>query len=543
VPYKNISELPAQVKSLPTGAQHLWMNAYNFAHKDKKRFPDASARSTYAWGAVKRIYKKSASGKWVKKSLQRPRTDEERAKAHFNISDDEWDKLSPEEKKKYIDKLPPRGTRLEGTDAEREQWELMFRDPESPEEWVRLLFQISKEQWEELTPEEQQIFIQNVPVKLSVQYSSPLFTSGAPFNWQRVGDVLKITGTLIAEGTWTGIDGHTVYYPRAIFPDATPNILSASIKRGHEMDEDAVVGFVSASRFLDDRIDIEGIIYDPTTIQDIELNNLTGISMEADVNADWDESKGCHVANSINLLKATLVERPACDSCRVSTTSHITLESRVKEKRKRKMDEFMLLYAKPSENDFFGLIEEKLRNAKVEDEAITTAMTVLREAVKVPYPYFPAPEAAATSKLSDLQGKVDTLANEKKTLESQLATKTTELDGKIAEITTKDTEITDLKAKNQSLCTQLEDIKKSEVTSLLGRIKEVDKDFNEKELLEGVDSADMQKTLLSKYLGSILKLSKRTNLSVGAGSVTEDKVSQVLLNMGITDIKGFIERQ
>jgi len=40
----------------------------------------------------------------------KPRSDAERAKAHFNISDEEWDKLSDEEKQAYIDKLPERGS-------------------------------------------------------------------------------------------------------------------------------------------------------------------------------------------------------------------------------------------------------------------------------------------------------------------------------------------------------------------------------------------------------------------------------------------------
>jgi len=41
---------------------------------------------------------------------QGPRSEEERAKAHFNISDEEWKKLSEKEKQAYIDKLPPRGS-------------------------------------------------------------------------------------------------------------------------------------------------------------------------------------------------------------------------------------------------------------------------------------------------------------------------------------------------------------------------------------------------------------------------------------------------
>jgi len=39
-----------------------------------------------------------------------PRSDEDRAKAHFGISDEEWDRLSDEQKKALIAKLPPRGT-------------------------------------------------------------------------------------------------------------------------------------------------------------------------------------------------------------------------------------------------------------------------------------------------------------------------------------------------------------------------------------------------------------------------------------------------
>lgn len=39
-----------------------------------------------------------------------PRTEEERARSHFNISKEEWEKLSEEEKQAYIDKLPPRGS-------------------------------------------------------------------------------------------------------------------------------------------------------------------------------------------------------------------------------------------------------------------------------------------------------------------------------------------------------------------------------------------------------------------------------------------------
>jgi len=39
-----------------------------------------------------------------------PRTEAERAKAHFNLSDEDWGALSDEEKQEYVDKLPKKGS-------------------------------------------------------------------------------------------------------------------------------------------------------------------------------------------------------------------------------------------------------------------------------------------------------------------------------------------------------------------------------------------------------------------------------------------------
>ena len=39
-----------------------------------------------------------------------PRSEAERAMSHFKLTEEEWGKLSDEEKQEYIDKLPPRGS-------------------------------------------------------------------------------------------------------------------------------------------------------------------------------------------------------------------------------------------------------------------------------------------------------------------------------------------------------------------------------------------------------------------------------------------------
>lgn len=61
-PYKNITELPEQVKVLPSDGQKLWMRVFNQSYPKGEDY----ARKV-AWSVVKKIYKKD-SDKWVKKS-------------------------------------------------------------------------------------------------------------------------------------------------------------------------------------------------------------------------------------------------------------------------------------------------------------------------------------------------------------------------------------------------------------------------------------------------------------------------------------------
>jgi hypothetical protein len=78
---------------------------------------------------VKNNLKESVIKETIKEVLlEQARTDAERAKAHFNISDEEWNKLSDEEKQAYIDKLPPRGS------AEMREQEGEEPVPETPKE-------------------------------------------------------------------------------------------------------------------------------------------------------------------------------------------------------------------------------------------------------------------------------------------------------------------------------------------------------------------------------------------------------------------------
>jgi len=52
-----------------------------------------------------------------------PKTDEERAKTHFKISDEKWEELPDEKKEEYIKKLPPRGSGREENQDEYQEKE------------------------------------------------------------------------------------------------------------------------------------------------------------------------------------------------------------------------------------------------------------------------------------------------------------------------------------------------------------------------------------------------------------------------------------
>ena len=103
------------------------------------------------------------------------------------------------------------------------------------------------------------------------------------------------------------------------------------------------------------------------------------------------------------------------------------------------------------------------------------------------------------------------------------------------ELTKKDEEIT-------KLSEELETIKTAEVAGLLEKIKLIDKDFDEKDLVENLD-LDKQKVILQKYLVSVTKLAVNPLRVEGATGLeeTEAKVTVMLQEMGITDVKAFLE--
>lgn len=74
MPYKNLEDLPAQVKeNLPKHAQEIYLRAFDNARNQYKepkerRWKESREQTAHkvAWSAVEKTYHKDKSGKWVK---------------------------------------------------------------------------------------------------------------------------------------------------------------------------------------------------------------------------------------------------------------------------------------------------------------------------------------------------------------------------------------------------------------------------------------------------------------------------------------------
>jgi len=413
------------------------------------------------------------------------------------------------------------------------------------------------------------------------------------FTWQRIGDVLRIRGTLLREGTYTGLDGHTIYYPADVIREALPTIIGKPLKAVHADMADVVVGFVTAAREVDGGVEIEGVIFDKDEIRRIENAEKTGLSMEADV--EWEEVPGYEVpvARKITFTGGAVVENPACPTCRVESTARIRLEE-----EKGKMSEETEMQKKPTREEFFNWIRDQLKKAGIEEAVIDKIIDVLKGAIKTPYPYpYPSPTSPTPKKQEEPQMSIEDIeAAIRNVLQTELEKPTRAAflrwlrkqfkeagfdraaigkilaiikkaiktpypypypkpvkakgsadvdleaiwDETVAELENEvdklETEIEQKEIELENLRKQLEELQKKELqrkeemkTELINRIKEIDEHFDEKKFLEGVDNIDAQIKVLNSYLETVQRLKPAIKLAGVAATPEGEKKAEEVI--------------
>jgi len=400
------------------------------------------------------------------------------------------------------------------------------------------------------------------------------------FEWRRVGNVLKITGTLLETGVWTGLDGVPTYFPLDVIHKKSHTILGKRIKRYHNDSDESVVGFVTAVRNTELGAKFEGVIFQPVTMDEIELGVADGLSIEADVICD--EVDGKAYVKDLTFTAVAVVENPACPTCRIESTKPIKMEV-------KKTSE------KPTRTEFFDWLEDQLKDAGVPDEYLDKIIDVLKKAIKSPYPYpkagYPGPSkqegsdvalekptrakflrwlrnqlkkagvsADDVNKVMDIlkkaiktpypypspkqmeEGEMEEVEKELEEKEKELEEKTQELEETKRQLEEAKSKISELEAKVKEFEEKINAIKLAEINALVEEIKKVDETFESEKFLEGVDNMDVQKRLLKDYLERIKKFASTTvKFSVDDGNNTEEKVKKILSEIGISDVKTLIE--
>ncbi|RLE66990.1 MAG: hypothetical protein DRJ38_00020 [Thermoprotei archaeon] len=405
------------------------------------------------------------------------------------------------------------------------------------------------------------------------------------FEWQRIGNVLKIKGTLLETGVWTGLDGIPTYFPLDVIHEKSHTMVGKRIKRRHQDTDESVIGFVTAVRNTPKGAEFEGIIFDQQAIDEIELGIANGLSIEADVICD--EAQGQAIVKDLTFTAVAVVENPACPTCRIEAARPIKMEV-------KKTSE---LADKPTRTEFFDWLKEQLKNAGIPDEYISKVIDVLKKAIKTPYPYpYPSPEAYPgpekkeaelekptraqflrwlrnqlkkagisaddVKKVMDIlkkaiktpypypypspkkmeEGEMSELEKELEEKESELEAAKSELEQAKARISELESKIKEYEAKLNDYEEKIKAIKLAEIKALVEEIKKIDESFDAEKFLEGVEDLDMRKKLLKNYLENIKKFADMTvKLSVDEGESVEAKVQKVLSEMGISDVKALIE--
>ncbi len=115
MPYSFPNNIPDVVKSLPVGAQKIFINVFN-ENIDKG---EDEARQA-AWGAVKNKYEKNDEGEWIKKTKESLDLTEEKLSFDFSLSEAQFD----EKEKTALVTIIKEGWSLNSTEGKRRYYTL-----------------------------------------------------------------------------------------------------------------------------------------------------------------------------------------------------------------------------------------------------------------------------------------------------------------------------------------------------------------------------------------------------------------------------------
>lgn len=228
--------------------------------------------------------------------------------------------------------------------------------------------------------------------------------------WKLVGSALVIEGLALHPGTFTGIDGHTITYPKDLFEEpGRITFVSRLIKLGHGDLDENVVGFITGFDIDETGLYIRGYVFDEEAKTLIQKGKMKNLSIEAIVDVDDN-----FVARSIKISAVSIVKNPAVENAGIRyRREKALLEKKQEEVKNKEQVEVQ------NQDTLLRWIREILEKAGIDKETIDLVLKALSGEYGYPYPYpYPKPEV----QMEDVKAKLKELENAKKELEAKLET-------------------------------------------------------------------------------------------------------------------------
>ena len=172
-------------------------------------------------------------------------------------------------------------------------------------------------------PEESKDLIRVLAKECKIDTDFDIYTSvtySTPVHLKQVDNILKVNGTILEVGEFTGSDGKTTTFDKQSIKNIYGN-LTKNIKFIFTHDRlgacPIVSGFAYKYGLSDDetKIEYEGLVFDPLTIQQLSIGEHDSASLEASFEIDDAGYASTGVINNI-----AFVDNPAVPSASVTVT-------------------------------------------------------------------------------------------------------------------------------------------------------------------------------------------------------------------------------
>lgn len=332
---------------------------------------------------------------------------------------------------------------------------------------------------------------------------------------RKLGGFLELRTPILVVGEYQGgnrelpdgtiVEQPKIYYPPSILPILAKSALGKVGDVEHSDSKFDVVSVLRETDTTDPNILYATIlVHNQEMIKEILAGNYQGVSIQAQVQADFNKETGRYEATGGEILAYGHTSNPAVPGAIIESMQSIHLSHNIIESFNKKKIENSTI------------TKDKTKSVHImtnEDKVVELSAKVAEQSVM----------------LSDRDTKIELLSTEKNTV-------STELEQSVASVIERDATIVELTKKISEMETETQlkeqEVQEKELTIILAEIKKLDDKFDSKAYLHASMNYESKKLILEAILTDKQKLSKGITLSglpaSGGDELDEEKLKQAL---------------